>query len=62
MYGCSKVFGYNMVKHYRIAYNLFAVNGILFLFAYLKISETVFAFLGKATASGGLEANHLSPE
>ena len=29
-YGCSKVFGYNMVKHYRIAYNLFAVNGILF--------------------------------
>tara|TARA_Y100000591_G_scaffold306664_1_gene305298 strand:- start:1083 stop:2057 length:975 start_codon:yes stop_codon:yes gene_type:complete len=29
-YGCSKVFGYNMVKHYRIAYGLFAVNGILF--------------------------------
>ena len=29
-YGCSKVFGFNMVKHYRYAYNLFAVNGILF--------------------------------
>ena len=29
-YGCSKVFGYNMVKHYRHAYKLFAVNGILF--------------------------------
>ena len=29
-YGCTKVFGYNMVKHYRNAYNLFAVNGILF--------------------------------
>jgi len=29
-YGCAKVFGYNMVRHYRHAYNLFAVNGILF--------------------------------
>jgi GDPmannose 4,6-dehydratase len=29
-YGCSKVFGYNIVKHYRNAYKLFAVNGILF--------------------------------
>ena len=29
-YGCSKVFGFNMVQHYRNAYNLFAVNGILF--------------------------------
>ena len=29
-YGCSKVFGYNMVQHYRYAYDLFAVNGILF--------------------------------
>ena len=29
-YGCSKVFSYNMVRHYRRAYNLFAVNGILF--------------------------------
>ena len=29
-YGCAKVFGYNMVQHYRNAYNLFAVNGILF--------------------------------
>ena len=30
-YGCSKVFGYNIVKHYRNAYKLFAVNGILFI-------------------------------
>ena len=29
-YGCTKVFGYNMVKHYRNAYKLFACNGILF--------------------------------
>ena len=29
-YGCSKVFGYNMVKHYRYAYKLFASHGILF--------------------------------
>ena len=29
-YGCAKVFGYNIVKHYRFAHNLFAVNGILF--------------------------------
>ncbi len=29
-YGCSKVFGFNIVQHYRYAYDLFAVNGILF--------------------------------
>tara|TARA_Y100000590_G_scaffold44633_1_gene47443 strand:- start:1841 stop:2818 length:978 start_codon:yes stop_codon:yes gene_type:complete len=29
-YGCSKVFGFNIVQHYRNAYDLFAVNGILF--------------------------------
>ena len=29
-YGVSKVFGYNMVRHYRKAYNLFCSNGILF--------------------------------
>jgi GDPmannose 4,6-dehydratase len=29
-YGCTKVFGYNMVKHYRHAYGLFGANGILF--------------------------------
>jgi GDPmannose 4,6-dehydratase len=29
-YGCSKVFAYNMVRHYRKAYNLHACNGILF--------------------------------
>ena len=29
-YGCAKLFGYNIVQHYRNAYNLFAVNGILF--------------------------------
>ena len=29
-YGCAKVFGYNIVQHYRNAYDLFAVNGILF--------------------------------
>lgn len=29
-YGVSKVAAYNMVRHYRRAYNLFACNGILF--------------------------------
>jgi GDPmannose 4,6-dehydratase len=29
-YGCSKVFGYNIVRHYRDAYKLHASNGILF--------------------------------
>jgi len=29
-YGCSKIFGYNIVRHYRRAYGLHAVNGILF--------------------------------
>lgn len=29
-YGVSKVFGYNIVRHYRNAYNLHACNGILF--------------------------------
>ena len=29
-YGCSKVFGYNIVRHYRRAHGLHAVNGILF--------------------------------
>jgi GDPmannose 4,6-dehydratase len=29
-YGCSKVFAYNMVHHYRNAYKLHANNGILF--------------------------------
>jgi GDPmannose 4,6-dehydratase len=29
-YGCAKVLGYNLTKHYRNAYNLHATNGILF--------------------------------
>lgn len=29
-YGCSKLFSYNMVRHYRRAYKLHACNGILF--------------------------------
>jgi len=29
-YGCAKVFGYNIVRHYRRAYNMHACNGILF--------------------------------
>jgi GDPmannose 4,6-dehydratase len=29
-YGCAKVFGYNIVRHYRRAYKLHACNGILF--------------------------------
>ncbi len=30
IYGCSKVLGYNMVRHYRRAYKLHTCNGILF--------------------------------
>ena len=29
-YGCAKLFGYSIVRNYRIAYKLHAVNGILF--------------------------------
>jgi GDPmannose 4,6-dehydratase len=29
-YGCAKLLGYNLVRHYRHAYNLHASNGILF--------------------------------
>ena len=29
-YGCSKVMGFNLTRHYRAAYNLHATNGILF--------------------------------
>ena len=29
-YGCSKVFGYNLVRNYRNSYNMFLANGILF--------------------------------
>lgn len=29
-YGCSKVMGFNLTRHYRAAYNLHASNGILF--------------------------------
>ena len=29
-YGCAKVMGFNLVRHYRAAYNLHACNGILF--------------------------------
>jgi len=29
-YGCSKVLGYNLVRHYRNAYNMHCCNGILF--------------------------------
>ena len=30
IYGCAKVFGYNVIRYYRRAYGLFACNGILF--------------------------------
>ncbi len=30
VYGCSKVLGYNLVRHYRRAFKLHACNGILF--------------------------------
>jgi len=29
-YGCAKVMGYNLVRHYRAAYDMYACNGILF--------------------------------
>ena len=29
-YGCAKVLGYNLVRHYRAAYGMHACNGILF--------------------------------
>lgn len=29
-YGCAKVMGYNLVRHYRVAYGMHTCNGILF--------------------------------
>jgi GDPmannose 4,6-dehydratase len=29
-YGCAKLFGFSITKNYRVAYDLFAANGILF--------------------------------
>jgi GDPmannose 4,6-dehydratase len=29
-YGCAKLFGYSITRHYRRAYDMFAANGILF--------------------------------
>lgn len=29
-YGCAKLFGYHIVRNYRVSYKLFACNGILF--------------------------------
>jgi len=29
-YGCSKLFGYHMVRNYRMSHKIFAVNGIIF--------------------------------
>tara|TARA_R110000803_G_scaffold132777_1_gene199964 strand:- start:76 stop:1038 length:963 start_codon:yes stop_codon:yes gene_type:complete len=29
-YGCAKVMGYNLVRHYRVAYDMHTCNGILF--------------------------------
>ena len=29
-YGCAKVMGYNLIRHYRAAYNMHCCNGILF--------------------------------
>jgi len=29
-YGCAKVMGYNLVRHYRVAYDMHSCNGILF--------------------------------
>lgn len=30
VYGCSKVFGYNLTEHYKHAYDIFACSGVLF--------------------------------
>jgi len=58
-YGCAKLFGYNITRHYREAYRLFAANGILFNhesprrasnFVTSKIIKTAVQIkLGKAT-------------
>jgi len=39
-YACAKVFAYNITKHYREAYNIFAVNGVLFNHESEKRGET----------------------
>ena len=45
-YGCTKVFGYNMVKHYRFAYNLFISGSYWFSANFLKsLRYTLLCFL-----------------
>jgi GDPmannose 4,6-dehydratase len=39
-YACAKVAGYNLVRHYRRAYDLHACNGILFNFESPRRGET----------------------
>lgn len=39
-YACAKVAGYNLVRHYRRAYNLHACNGILFNFESIRRGQT----------------------
>lgn len=67
-YACSKLFAYWMVKNYREAYALYAVNGILFnhesprrgeMFVTRKITKGLAAILGKkqhTLSLGNLEA------
>lgn len=39
-YGCAKIFGFWITKNYREAYNIFAVNGILFNHESIRRGET----------------------
>lgn len=67
-YACSKLYAYWMVKNYRNAYGLFAVNGILFnhesprrgeIFVTRKITKSIALILSKrqkTIALGNLEA------
>lgn len=60
-YGVSKVMAYNMVRHYRRAYNMFAANGILFNHESSKRSS---AFVTQKVVNGAYDiynkkADHL---
>lgn len=51
-YGCAKLYAYNITVNYREAYNLFAVNGILFNHESERRGET---FVSKKIISGLLK-------
>ena len=54
-YGCAKLFGYHIVRHYRRAYNMFASSGVLYNHESSKRGET---FVTQKIVQGALRIKH----